>query len=329
MTIERFGAMPDGTVVDRIVLSDGELTVGLLTLGAILQDVRLRGVPLGLTLGSPGLDAYLGPMRFHGAVIGPVANRIAGAHARIDGVPHRFPANFGSHTLHSGDAGTQGKVWRIEAADVASATLAIDLPADEGGFPGNRTLRATWHLAPPAGIELIVTAETDAPTLMMVAHHPYWNLDGTDTWDGHALEVEADRYLPADAVDLPTGEVLDVSGTPYDFREPRIVPREPLYDNSLCLADARRQLTRVARLRGRSGLALDIATTEPALHLYGGHGADTSGVAGHDGRRYGPRAGLALEPQFWPAASGYTHFPDITLRPGNDWRQHTRYDFVR
>lgn len=324
-----FGTLPDGTEVHRLELSAGELRATLLSLGALTQDVRLAGVPYGLTLGSPDLAPYFGSMRYFGAVIAPVANRIGGAAATIDGRRYEFERNFGPHTLHSASAGTHGKVWRVETADAASATFAIDLPDGEGGFPGNRRLRATWSVTPPATLSLVVTAETDATTVLMVTHHPYWNLDGTETWDGHRLQVDADRYLPADEVDLTTGDVFPVEGSRYDFRDEKVVPVGERYDNSLCLADARRPLTHAGTLTGASGLALEVATTEPALHVYDGSGAAAQDAPGHDRRRYGPRAGLALEPQFWPDATNKPHFPDITVHPGEPWRMETRYTFRR
>ena len=324
-----FGTLPDGAEVHRIELAAGDLRVGLLTLGALTQDVRLAGLPYGLTLGSPDLAAYLGPMLYFGTVVAPVANRIGGAAAEIDGRRYEFERNFGPHTLHSGSAGTHGKVWRVEEVDGASATLAIDLPDGEGGFPGNRTLRAVWTATPPATLSLVVTAETDAPTILIATHHPYWNLDGTETWEGHRLQIAADRYLPVDDVDLTTGEVLPIDGTRFDFRAEKVVPFGEKYDNSLCLADARRPLTHAGTLTGASGLTLDVATTEPALHVYDGSGAAAEDVAGHDNRRYGPRAGLALEPQFWPDATNKPHFPDITVRPREAWRMETRYTFRR
>lgn len=324
-----FGSLPDGSPVHRIGLAAGDLEVGVLTLGALSQDVRLAGLPHSLTLGSPHLAAYLGPMCYFGPIVAPVANRIGGAAAEIDGRRFSFERNFGAHTLHSGTAGTHGKVWRVETADEDSVTLAIDLPDGEGGFPGNRTLRTTWRITPPATLDLVIKAETDAPTIMLVTHHPYWNLDGTDTWEGHRLRIAADRYLPTDDVDLATGEVLPVQGTRFDFRKDAKVPLGGKFDNSLCVADARGELTPVATLTGASGLALDIATTEPALHLYDGHGAAASDFEGHDGRRYGPRAGLALEPQFWPDATNNPHFPNVALLPGDVLRAETRYTFRR
>ncbi len=324
-----FGTLGDGAEVHRIALAAGDLEVGILTLGAVSQEVRLAGVPHALGLGSPDLAAYLGPMALFGPVVAPVANRIGGAVATVDGVVHRFEANFGPHTLHSGSAGTHGKLWRIRARDGRSVSLEIEMRDGEGGFPGNRTLGATWAIVPPAKLTLTLDAETDRPTPLLVAHHPYWNLDGSEVWKGHVLRVAAERYLPADDVDRPTGEVAAVEGTPFDFRGGCRIPWGPKLDNSLVLNDRRRPVTPVATLTGASGLALDIATTEPALHLYDGHGAAAEGARGHDGRCHRPRAGVALEPQFWPDATSHPHFPDIILRPGETWRSETRYTFRR
>ncbi len=306
----------------------GDLTARILTLGAALQDLRLEGVGHGLVLGSPDIDAYRGPMRYFGAVIGPVANRIGGGEAVIDGERHRFPRNQdGRHTLHSGAAGTHASLWSVLSAGPAEIVLETTLADGDGGFPGERTLRARYEIAPPSSLTLTVEATTSAPTLMMVAHHPYWNLDGGETWDGHTLTVAAANFLPVDDDTLPTGEVRAVDGTAFDFR----AGRSPTgtFDNSLCLARMRRPLTDVARLDGASGVSLSIATTEPALHIYGGHGIHGEAFPGHDGRRYGPRSALALEPQFWPDAPNHPDFPSILLRPGEPWLQQTRYTIFR
>ncbi len=317
---------PAGTGISRVVISAGDITAAILDHGAALQDVRLAGVPHALTLGSPDARAYLGPMRYFGAVIGPVANRIGGGAALIDGVRHQFERNqSGRHTLHSGSAGTHAKIWQIVEQGPSSVSLRVHLPEGEGGFPGDRTLLARYEVTPPAVLTLSVEAETTAPTLMMVAHHPYWNLDGSPTWAGHRLKVAAQTYLPTDDATLPTGAVLPVANTPFDFR----TSKEPQgsFDNSLCLARERRDVTHAASLTGAAGLTLDLATTEPALHLYDGHGIGNGGFTGHDGQRYGLRAALALEPQFWPDAPNHPDFPPILLRPRETWRQVTRYSF--
>ncbi|MDT8854610.1 aldose epimerase family protein [Paracoccaceae bacterium Fryx2] len=311
-----------GQTVQRILLQAGDLTVALLTWGAVLQSVRLAGVAHDLTLGSDRIDDYLGAMRHHGSVIGPVANRISGAQARIAGRLHRFEANqAGTITLHGGDAGTHLKLWSLVAATADSATLGLTLPDGDGGFPGNRTLAARFEVAPPATLRLTVTATTDAATLINVANHSYWNLDGSADWSGHALRIAADRYLPTTPDFTPTGEIFPTEGTPHDFRTAReITPGAPPLDHCFCLSDARRPLTPVLWLTGRGGTSLTLATTEPGVQVYDGRAALRPG--------HGPYEGLAIEAQFWPDAPNHPAFPAITLTPGTPWEQVTEWHFA-
>ncbi len=329
MAIEEFGALPDGRSVDAVTLSNGRLTVKILTLGAITHDLRLEGVPHALTLGSPELAAYLGPMAYFGAIVGPVANRIAGGTAMLDGQALEFQRNEnGRTTLHGGETGIHSDVWTIREADDTHLRLTLSLPDGRGGFPGNREIAAEFWVSDPACLELRLEAATDAPTLMNLAHHGYWNLDGAPTVAGHRLQVEADRWLPVDGDLIPTGEVRPVDGTPWDFRtEVAFRPHATGYDNNLCLSDARRALTPVLRLTGRTGTTLRLSTTEPGLQLYAAAGLDTAPHAGHGGSPYREHAGMALEPQVWPDAPNRPDFPSAGLRPGETYRQETHFDF--
>ena len=141
--VSAFGTANGGKPVEAITLRRGNLTARVLTWGAVLQGLWLEGVAYSLTLGSDQLADYEGAMRHHGAIIGPVANRISGAAAEIGGRTCRFDANQdGRICLHSGWAGTHRQVWEVAAADQASVTLAIHLADGVGGFPGNRRITA-------------------------------------------------------------------------------------------------------------------------------------------------------------------------------------------
>ncbi len=330
MAIEEFGRLRDGRVVHAATLLNDGLVVRILTLGAITQDVRLTGVPHALTLGSPDLAAYGGPMKYFGAIVGPVANRIAGGTATLDGRSFSFQKNEnGRTTLHGGDTGTHCEIWSIRDASHTDLTLALSLPDGRGGFPGNREIKARFAVAAPARLELRIEAKTDAPTFMNLAHHGYWNLDGSASVAGHRLQSEAAHWLPVDEDLIPTGDLQPVDGTPWDFRsEVEFRPAAAAYDNNLCLSDARRALTPVLRLTGRTGNALRLSTTEPGLQLYAATGLDTSPYAGHPGSPYGEHAGLALEPQVWPDAPNRPGFPSAVLRPGEIYRQETHFDFA-
>lgn len=327
-----FGALPDGREVHQIVLSDGTLSVALLSLGCILQDVRLAGVAHSLTIGTDDLAAYAGPMRSCGSLIGPVINRISGGTAELDGERFDFERNQdGQHTRHSGAAGTHRLTWDVAELDETSVTFETSLRDGEGGFPGNRVVAARFRLTDPGVLEMRVAVTTDAPTWVNFANHSYWNLDGTETYAGHRLQVAADRYCVPGPGDLVTGEVLPVDGTPFDFREGRVLSPgdDAKLDLNLCLADRRRDLTKVLELAGATGITMTIETTEPGLQLYDANGFTTGGAVGHDGRIYASYAGLAIEAQAWPDAPNQRRFPSTVLRPGRAYEQVTRWCFSR
>lgn len=318
--ITPFGTTRSGTPVDKITLGNDALTVALLTWGAILQSVRLKCVTHDLTLGSDALADYEGPMCYHGALVGPVANRITGATAKIAGTSHHFEANQADRiTLHAGSAGTNFKLWHLSAHTADSATLTLTLPDLDGGFPGTRHLTATFALSGTT-LRLDLDATTDAPTLMNLANHSYWNLDGTPDWTGHHLTVNADHYLPTTPDFTPTGEIAPTSGA-MDFRTAkRIQPHQDVLDTNFCLSQTRRPLTHALTLTGQSGTTLQIHTTEPGIQVYDGRNAIRPGHA--------PYEGLAIEAQFWPDATNHPAFPDITMSPDTPWRQTTEWRFT-
>jgi aldose 1-epimerase len=302
------------------------MSATILTWGAALQDVRLEGVPHGLTLGGPNMAAYEGPMGYFGTIVGPVANRIAGARARIAGRDYLFAANDGPNLLHGGRDGTQGRIWHLDGATGTEARLILTLPDGAGGFPGTRSITAAYRLS-GASLMLTLTATSDAPTLMNLAHHGYWTLDGGPTTRGQRLTIDAERYLPVDPLLIPTGEERPVHDA-FDLRAGRVLDGSEGLDHNFCLARAPRALTEVARLAGHTA-TMHLATTEPGLQIYDGRRLDTAPYPGHDGTPYGPFAGLAMEPQRWPDAPHQPAFPPITLEPGQTYRQETRWRFTR
>lgn len=320
--IETFGTLPGGEPVQVVTLRAGELIARVLTFGAILQDLRIAGTPWPLILGADRIEAYLGPLRWCGAVVGPVANRIGGAAARIGGQLCQFTANDGPNLLHCGPEGLSEQIWQIEAAAEDALTLSCVLPAGYGGFPGNRTLRARYAIEAPASLSLTLSAQSDAETLMNPAHHPYWTLDGRPTTAAHRLSVAASRYLPCDAANLP-GEPQPVAGSAYDLRQARRLADLPPLDHNYCLDGT--GLRAVARLWSDRGPGLVIESDAPGLQVYDGRALDSLPWPGLTGAAYGAHAGLALEPQLWPDAPAHPGFPPITLASGQRFVQETRY----
>jgi len=327
--VEPAGRAAGGRDVRAVTLSGGGLTLRLLTLGATVQDLRLVGVGWPLVLGAADPAVYSGPLLYVGAIVGPVANRIAGAQAWVDGRLCRFEANEGATLLHSGAAGLHARIWEIEAAGADQAVLRCRLADGEGGFPGNRTIRAAFTLAAPATLTITLTAQGDAATLINLAHHGYWNLDGTADTRHHRLTVRADSYLPVDAALIPEGPPRAAAGTQFDFRGGRSLAGAPPLDHNFCLAPARRPLAEAATLTGASGVRLRVETTEPGVQVYDGRHFAVPQGAGTGGRGYGPFAGIAFEPQVWPDAPNRPDCPPALLRPGETCRQVTRFRFDR
>jgi aldose 1-epimerase len=327
MTIQPFGTTSDGRSVQAITLAHGDLRATVLTWGAVLNDLRLAGVGHSLTLGSDQFAGYEGRMGYFGAIVGPVANRIGGAQGRIGGQLYRFAANEPKAVLHGGLTGTQNQLWDIVDHGATHVTLGLTLPAGHGGFPGNRRLSARYGLETPDTLVLTLTGTTDAETLINLASHGYWNLDGSADIRGHHLRIAADTYLPT-VDNLPTGEVRPVSGA-FDLRQGRVLDLSEGYDHNFCLAPAPRPLAFAAELTGRSGIRLTLDTTEPGLQVYDGRTTDSTPIPGHAGHPYGPYAGIALEAQRWPDAPNHPGFPTITLTPGDTCTQVTRFRFSR
>ncbi|MGB7318997.1 MAG: aldose epimerase family protein [Planktotalea sp.] len=302
--IVEFGKMPDGRSVELIQLGNEVLEVGLITLGASLQSVRFEGAQI--VLGSDGFDDYLGPLKYSGAIVGRVANRIAAAQTKVAGKLIQLDANEGNgNCLHGGRDGAGTMLWSIADCGPLHAVLHLHMPDNHMGFPGALEVQARYELKGDT-LRLEITAQSDVETLCNFATHGYWNLSGEVDINAHVLSVNAKRYLPLDDRQIPTGDIADVAGTEFDFLESRTIGNARL-DHNFCIGVQRGDLRHVARLYSpASNMALDVASTEAGLQIY-------------DARHLG-RAGLAIEPQAWPDAPNQGGFPSIVLKPGETYR---------
>ena len=328
--ITDFGQLPNGQTVQKISISGGGLTAQILTYGATVQDLRLASVAHPPVLGSPTLLPYLTDFRYFGAIVGRFANRIAGGRFDLDGRTHDLDRNDGgAQTLHGGAMGAGQLVWTLVEVTPDSATLQLTMPDGDMGFPGQMQVQARYCLPGNGALQVEIQARTTAPTPCSFAHHGYFNLEGAGSVRDHLLQIDAAHYLPVDQGLIPTGQIADVAGTPFDFRTLRPIG-DFGYDHNLCLSGTKQPLRQVARLDGpTSGVVLTVTTTEPGLQVYDGRKIPASGLEGLDGRRYGPHGGLALETQAWPDAPNHPEFPDCILRPGEVSQQTTIYQFTR
>ena len=288
-----------------VTLAAGRTRIELWSIGARLNAVSWNGFE-GLVDGSRTADEARGPKLNHGSVIGPVANRIAGASFDLDGKTYAFPPNEGPSTLlHSGTRSLRDRDWElIDATDVTALfTAEVDDMAD--GFPGNRVFEAEYRVSAD-GFDLRLAAVSDAPTPVNLALHPYWTIDGRGR-DGQRLAVAADTYLPVDGDKIPTGEIASVDDTPFDLRE--LGRPDTGIDHNFCLSP-RAADAPAARLAADRGIALAILTDAPGLQVF-----------------TGKALGIALEPQHWPDALNHPNFPSIRLDPGERYSQTTLYRF--
>ncbi len=333
--ISRFGDLKSGEPVSQIRIASGELSASVLTIGAVLQELRLEGFDKSLVLGLETLDHYLDYSPHFGAVAGRVANRLSFGRFAIDDTPYDVDPNIdGVHSLHGGAAGFGVTNWSI--ADVASdfVTLELNSPDGDMGFPGNLNAVCSYRIMHDAVLRIELTATTDAPTPCNLAPHSYFNLEGEGNILMHELKIAASQITEISEQLIPTGKLLPVEDTVFDFQDLRVVSKgladgSMRYDHNYCLSEGPFPLRNVALLKAPgSGIWMSLSTTEPGLQLYDGAKIDVP-VRGIDGRRFGANAGLCLETQHWPDAPNQPEFPDIILRPGMIYRHITEYAFKR
>ncbi|MET8330415.1 aldose epimerase family protein [Streptomyces sp. NPDC005181] len=318
---EVFGTLVDGTAVHRWTLERAGTRVRVLTYDGVVRSVEVPGrdgVRAPVALGLPDLAAYeksSGP--YFGALVGRYANRIARGSFVLDGRTHRVTRNEGRNHVHGGARGFDRRVW--EARELTDG-VELSLVAEdcEEGFPGRLAVSAAYTLDEDGALRIAYRATTDAPTVLNLTNHTYWNLAGTGSGStaGHTLRIAAGRITPADAESLPTGEFLPVDGTRFDFRETRTVGEG--YDHNFVLdADVHGPVAELCD--PLSGRVLTVTTTEPGLQVY---------TADHfDGRPYGPCEGIALETQHFPDSPNRPEFPSTVLRPGEEYASTTVYGF--
>jgi aldose 1-epimerase len=318
-----------------LVGTDG-LTVRLLSFGARLAELWVpdrQGVTADIVLGHDRLEDWQTLGRYVGATCGRYSNRIAGGRFVLDGHAVQVDRNEGANHLHGGVAGFDSRHWQVAGHSATHVTFALHSADGDMGFPGSLQVETTYRIN-GLGLEIEMSATTDAPTVVNLVNHAYFNMagQGTGTVLDQRLRVDAGHYLPVDGQLIPTKEVRSVSGTAFDFRKARPIgsdlPGPGGFDHTLCLSappgsdGLRPCLEATDPVSGRS---LRLATTEPGVQLYtGAHFNDTPGKGG---RRYPRFAGFAAETQRFPDSPNTPHFPSARLDPGSTYRHRMSFGF--
>jgi aldose 1-epimerase len=345
ITREPFGRTAADEAVDSFTLARRDApTVRITNQGGYILSIVAGdrdGRAADVALGYPSLAGYLADEAYLGCLVGRYANRIANATFVLDGRRHALRANEGPHSMHGGRRGFDKRVWAarvVTGPDGEGLELRYVSPDGEEGYPGMLTATVVHSLTADGGLRLDYSAATDAPTVVNLTSHAYFNLggEGSPTVLDHLLQVEADEYTPIDASKIPTGAIAGVDGTPLDFRRP--VPigsridavHDQLrhaggYDHNFVVRGEAGSLRLAARVTDeKSGRVLEVLTTQPGVQIYSGNLLDGT-IRGKSGRPYANRSGLCLEPQHFPDSPNQPRFPSVVLRPGEVFRETTVY----
>lgn len=308
--------------------STSGLEATILAYGATLMRLRApdaRGRLGDVVLGLDDPRAHAGPHPYLGGIVGRYANRIAHARFALDGRTYALVANEGPHCLHGGAIGFDRVVWEAASRGDAAVELRHRSVAGDQGFPGTLETRVVYRLdADTLHVEMHATS--DAPTVVSLTSHVYWNLEdgGATPVHAHQLAIAAQRYTPVDASLVPTGEIAPVAGTRFDFRSSRAIGGD--YDHNFALDTTAPDGVAARLVAPRSGRSLAVRTTLPGLQLYTGTCFDASRPF-RDGVRT-PRSGaVALEAQHFPNAPNEPRFPSARLDPGEVYEHRIAYEF--
>lgn len=320
-----------------IELSGPALRASITPYGGYLTRLRLRdGRDVVLAHDDPQArvfdDCHLG------CLIGRHANRIRGGMFELDGWHHQLPCNGDDAHLHGGLTGFGAQIWDPVEQSASSLTLRLVSPSGHENYPGTLTVDARIWIQGDATLCLEFTATTDKPTLCNLTWHPYFNLAGHAGGHigAHRISIDADSYLPMANDCCPVGDIVDVTGTPFDLRQPQRMNTGMIhrhgqirlaegYDHCFLIrGEGLRRSARVVSPDER--VAMEVWQTQPGLQFYTGNSLDVP-KGGKDGERYRRHDGFCLEPEGLPDASNHPGFPGNELRPGETYRQTIEYRF--
>ena len=345
-----YGTTKSGEAVDEYTLTNATgMEVRIITYGGIITSIRApdrRGSLRNVVLGLNSFQDYESVNPFFGCITGRFANRIARARFTLDGVTYALAANNGPNHLHGGWRGFDKRLWASEpftGESEAGLRLSYLSPEGEEGYPGNLETTVAYTLSNANELRIDYLAVTDKTTIVNLTNHSHFNLvgDGMGDVSGHILTIYADCYTPVDDTLIPTGEIASVEGTPFDFRNPKVVasglrsthPQIVLgrgYDHNWVLnrpdPDDGRLVLGARLYEPVTGRTLEVLTTEPGIQIYGGNFLNATLVG--SGGLYRQGDGLALETQHFPDSPNQPEFPSVVLRPGETYRSTSVYRFA-
>lgn len=345
ITKTTFGQLPDGQTADHFTLRNQKGTeIKITNYGGIITHwtaADKNGTFEDMVLGYDSLSGYLKASPFFGALVGRYGNRIGKATFTLDEKTYSLAANNGPNSLHGGKVGFDKVLWEAKLSD-DQKTLILTHTSKDGdeGFPGTLKAEVTYHLTEDNALEIGYRATTDKATVINLTNHTYFNLTGgkRDVL-GHQVQLNADKFVPVDNTLIPTGQLQDVKGTPFDFLKPTEIgariddPKDEQikfgggYDHCWVINKGTEALAPTATVyEPTSGRVLEAFTTEPGVQFYTGNFLNGS-ITGKNAITYGKRSGFCLETEHFPDSPNQASFPSVVLRPGEVYTTKTVYKF--
>jgi len=349
VTSESFGTA-DGEDVDLFTLTNANgMVVKIITYGGIVQSIEVpdsSGEMADVVLGYDNLDDYVNANPYFGCITGRYANRIAEGRFTLEGEEYELAINNDPNHLHGGDKGFDKYVWAAEEVSDGGVGVALSRTSEDGeeNYPGTLKVTVTYTLTDDDELRINYVATTDAPTIINLTNHSYFNLAGEASGDvlGHELQLNCSQFTPTDATAIPTGELPDVAGTPFDFLEPHaigeriddasdeqivfgrgydhnwVIDRDDAAEGDLVVCAVVTEPT--------SGRKMEVLTDQPGVQFYSGNFLDGTNI-GKSGEIYRQSNGFCLETQHYPDSPNQPDFPSTELRPDETYRTTTVYAF--
>ena len=345
---EIFGKTKENTTIHKFILTNKNgMEVSVINFGGIITSLKSRdskGNYEDVVLGFDNLSQYEDESPYFGAIIGRYGNRISEGKFTLDGKTYNLAVNNDINHLHGGLKGFDKVVWDAaqEVTDSSASLILKYISQDmEEGYPGNLQVKVTYTLDDNDELRVEYEAETDKKTIVNLTQHSYFNLSGDFSKNilDHEITINADSFLPVDSTLIPTGEVISVEGTPFDFRESKTVGEDISmsnkqlsygngYDHCWVLNNQEIGLRHVASAyHPVSGRLLEVYSDQPGIQFYSGNFLDGTLTSKQDGN-YGFRSGLCLETQHYPNSPNEKDFPSVTLNSGEKYMTQTVFRFT-
>lgn len=351
MEKEDFGSTPEGEKVDLYTIRNKNgMEVKIMTYGGIITSLTAPdkdGNYKDVVLGFDSLEQYTKSNPYFGAIIGRYGNRIAEGKFSLDGTEYVLSKNDGENHLHGGDKGFDKVVWIATPGTGENAnSLQLSYTSEdmEEGYPGELKTIVTYTLNDDNSLDVEYEATTDKTTIVNLTQHSYFNLsaDYDQTILDHVLEINANQYLPVDGGLIPTGELKDVAGTPFDFRNPKTIGKDLAdedsdeqlrrglgYDHCWVLNEQDSGMRFAASAyHPETGRLMEVHTNEPGIQFYSGNFLDSTLTQKGGEGTYAKRTGFCLETQHYPDSPNQEGFPSVVLKPGEKYSSKTMYKFL-